>query len=202
VWLRRAEQKFAKVGGHRVRIYLHTQVPTLEAILRANDYRPRTELAFGRFSAPQESPTGLRLKRVVSEAVWGDKLSLHEAAHAASERAPDGHAFDAKTWLDLERAKSRAGELVYLLAYMGVTPCATIGLAVVGSVLRIKNVLVHPHWRHRGIATRLFSCAGALAGSRQLALGVLAVEGGAGEALYRRAGFDVWASLFEWTAPE
>lgn len=177
-----------------LRIYTASRSPW-DAVLEPAGLEAREEIGF---ISPSEAPSpegSLDLRAVEDASAWERKLVIHEA----SDEQPDGHAAMAKRWVQLEQTKCETGQMWALLACQGETAVGTVCGVHGEGLLRLKNIVVHPQHRRRGLGTELVLRFWALARERGYpGIGVFAVGGGAGERLYRRCGLLPDGSLFEW----
>lgn len=198
-WLASVETWARTAGLHRVRLYLTHSDPKLERLLRARHYRARHEVGLAR-------PTGgevleadrlamVHLEEVVDLAGWDDKRRVHEA----SPTQADGHRAEARTWCEMEQRRSAHGYMRPFLIRHGETVVGTLCMAPRGSLLRLKNLLVHPGWRGRGMGTAAVAAAVVLARRAGFAtVGCFAIPGGPGLEVYQRTGFRPTVTQVEW----
>lgn len=192
-WLVEAERALVRVGAGLARIYLDARDPRTDALLRSAGYLDREELVFGH-DLP-DPPIAMRLHPVRSDEDWERKRQFHQAA----DSTPDGHSHHAGDWVAMERRKCEHGMEAHW-AEIGETIVGMIGLFEGDGVLRLKNLVIHPAYRRRAVATALLSHAAAI--GRKLGFSyqcTLAVSGEAGEYLYRAAGMQLIGSQVEWT---
>ena len=197
-WFAAAEDAFRAAGTGLARLYLVTDAPAITAALVAHGYRHREEIGFiGAADFPAPSPE-LTLRRLQSAADWADKRRLDEA----SSRQSDGYDVEPARWVELERRKSEDdGMRCYLVEYRG-EPCGAVATMGLGDFLRMKNIIVPPAWRRRGLAMEIIRLVAEVARrEHRTAFGCFGIAGEAGEALYRHAGLRVVTSQFEWTRP-
>jgi GNAT superfamily N-acetyltransferase len=70
------------------------------------------------------------------------------------------------------------------------------------SILRLKNILIHPDHRRRGLGREMLNSLAALGReSGILEQAVFAVRGNAGERLYRACGMRPVGEVVEWSRP-
>jgi len=188
-------ERLGAVGCRLARIYLLGREPALEAALLRLGYEPREEIGF--LAPVPRSPhrTGVRVRPVVTEVDWQIKHLLHEECPVQS----DGHEGSAHEWVELERRKAEAGGMTCCLIEVDGEPCGAVATIELGPFLRIKNIVIHPAYRGRGLALATVHELGLVARRRgRRAFGCFAVAGGTGEAVYRRAGLAAVTSQFEW----
>jgi GNAT superfamily N-acetyltransferase len=156
----------------------------LDLALTHLGYSARTE--YGLIRPAAQHTCRVELVPICTDADWERKRSLH----ALNEHGPDGFALDPAKWVGFERAKQDAGyHALHLVVQAGVA-VGSVGFHVSGSLLRIKNLVVASAHRRRGVGAATLDAACNLAHSRGLAaVGVFAMLGEPGEALYRRNGF-------------
>jgi GNAT superfamily N-acetyltransferase len=139
----------------------------------------------------------VELLRVDSNEAWERKERLHMDA----DRTPDGHPSSASDWVELERRKAAHGLESYL-AMLGGEAVGAIGAIRGESILRFKNILIHPDHRRRGLGRAMLNSLAALGRERGiLEQAVFAVRGNAGERLYRACGMRAVGTVVEWSKP-
>ena len=196
-WIRHMEAAFARAGGSRPRLYTQAPAPQLEHALAAHGYRPREEIGMLCLT-PQRGTAPVKLLRVLTDAEWEDKSALH----GVSGRGPDGHDTAATAWVDLERRKCEQGDMaVYLVASPEGEICATVAFAVIGNLLRMKNLVVSGAWRGRGIGSATVRAAHDMAAELGLPIGCFALAGEQAASIYAKSGMDVVTSQMEWVGP-
>ena len=186
----------------RVRLYLHRAEPKIERALRARKYAERREVGLLRTTelGPHDEGTftGVRLEEVVDLSGWDEKRHIHEA----SDISPDGHLGDARSWCEMEQRRSAHGYMRPFLICQDDAVCGTICLASRGSLLRLKNLVIHPDWRGRGIATAAVRAAVLLARrSGYESVGCFAIPGGPALTVYQQAGLHPIVTQTEWLQP-
>jgi len=197
-WLAVAESAVRQAGRSEIRVYLTRHVPELESRLRARGYRSRTEWGMLRLvPAPelQASRRSVVLHPVVSAADWQAKAALH----GALERGPDDHPAAGSAWVELERRKVEAGYMRPYLARCDGEVCGAFALSRHQSLFRLKNLVLHPDRRRRGIGAAVMGeLIEMVASAGGRALGAFAVERSQGERLYRKHGFVAITAQTEW----
>ena len=195
-WLERTEGRLAKVGCPRARLYLQADVPALVAALAERGYAPSREIGFLRRCPPEPVPLGdCRFDPVVTEADWDAKVQLHRACAVG----PDGHTSRAEEWVELEYRKAAAGYMTPYLARLDGAVCGAVSVAESPHLARLKNIVVHPTFRRRGVGAqgvRHLLRVGQSRGKR--AVGVFGIEGAPGALLYRSCGFHEVTAQTEW----
>jgi GNAT superfamily N-acetyltransferase len=156
--------------------------------------------AYGRAGLPLLRRTAsdrpvLSLIPVDDDAGWLVKERIHERCLPS----PHTKAGDAGCWTALERAKARAGYMVPFLVYASGVPCGSLSLAATSTLVRIKNVVVLPEWRRRGVATAMIAAAVGEAHRRgKVGAGLFAVADTVGEIVYVRRGAAAIGEQYEW----
>ena len=202
-WVELIEQRLLGHGCRRARFYLTGRHPALEAALLARGYRPQDETGYvlavdGRpVTALPDGPLA-ELRPVTSADDWAAKLALHRL----SGTGPDGHNSDPEAWVELERVRVAAGWMRPFFIVSRGAICGVIALSSGESLLRLKNLVVHPSWRRMGIATAVLYRAHAIAWREGWAgVGAFALTGDPAEQLYRNAGYEAVARQTEWMRP-
>jgi GNAT superfamily N-acetyltransferase len=122
--------------------------------------------------------------------------------HSGIDAGPDGFALDPIHWTGFAKAKQAAGYFTVYLARRDGVPCGAVGFRRTAHLLRLKNLIVAPTHRRRGVGAAILNAAAAMAHAQGLAaVGCFALPGEAGEALYRRGGFVATTSQMGWDRP-
>ncbi|AHH98883.1 hypothetical protein GCM10010174_47590 [Kutzneria viridogrisea] len=173
-------------GGHRYRLYLTDRSPALETELLTHGYVRRFESILVRDPecAPQGS-TRVRLREITSASNWAEKVRID----SESTHAPDGHHVDVRSWAEYEHGKWKSGILRYFMIDGANETYGTVGIMHSATMIRVKNLLLHPSWRGMGIATEVALAAHATACATGVPASLFAATGGVAERAYRRAGF-------------
>ena len=192
-WFAATESKLKACGIRLARVYLSARHVAVERLLSDAGYACREELVFAD-NLPDPPPL-LAFRPVLTEDDWAGKRAFHEEV----PESPDGHRNGAADLAGLERHKCEHGMEAFVAEIEG----RAVGVAGViwgDNLARIKNVLIHPAYRRRSMATALLShvaAHGRARGIREQCL--VALKGGAGEMLYRALGMTVAGSCFEWS---
>jgi ribosomal protein S18 acetylase RimI-like enzyme len=196
-WLAELEGRFRDLGASRVRLYLEGAHRTLDEALARRGYRRRVEHGFVRGSrGPAENP-GVELVAADDDDGW----SVRRGLVRRSGTVPDGLLADPDLWIDMERRRTRAGYMQPYLVRRGGDVVAAACAASAGPLLRIKNVIVDPAHRRRGVAIALAVRFSALAAEQGFAAaGCFAIEGEPGMGIYGRAGYSNVTSQLEWVS--
>jgi GNAT superfamily N-acetyltransferase len=186
----------------RVRIYLHRAEPKMERALRSRKYAERREVGLVRTTDPgandEPSFSGVRLEEVVDLSGWDEKRRIHESTDIAA----DGHPGDPRSWCEMEQRRCAHGYMRPFLVCQGDAVCGTLCLASRGSLLRLKNLVIHPDWRGRGVGTAAARAAVVLARRAGYeTVGCFAIPGGPALSVYQQAGFHPIVTQTEWLQP-
>lgn len=193
-WISEAERALSDVDARLARIYLDSRGPADELLKRAG-YSDREELVFAH--SLESLTSELTLRPVATPEDWQRKLDLHHAADVS----PDGHHVPASDWVELERRKCEDGMEAYLAEASGEVVGA-IGAIQGEGILRMKNILIHPAYRRRGLARAMLHRIAAIGREQGIfEQCVFAVRGDAGERLYRSAGMKLVGIQVEWSKP-
>jgi GNAT superfamily N-acetyltransferase len=148
-WLRTLERAFMRVGSRLSRLYLPESADDLVDGLSGFGYRPREEAGYARDFAGDCSwiTRHLNLRPLDPARDWTHKIQLCIQAGVG----PDGYDMRHGAYATLERAKCEAGYMRSFLYWMGDRAVGSVSLSVHGGFARLKNVLVHPEFRGRGV---------------------------------------------------
>ena len=136
------------------------------------------------------------VRPIENAAGWIDKLELA----LTLDHLPDGKDAAASQWTELERRKCEAGYMDMWLIDVAGRVFGSFGIARAGSLLRLKNLVVHPDARRTGLGRVAVNFALERAREQGLAaLGAYALAGSAGSALYANCGFEIVGEQVEWT---
>lgn len=198
-WLGDVEHRVAELGSPKARLYLQEEAPVLERSLVARGYRRADEIAL-LMQPDSETAAGARDERVTllpieDETAWAAKLDIHRLI----ERGPDGHYSLADKWVELERRKSDQGYMKPYLICEDDSPAGAVNVAVWGNIVRLKNLVVHPGYRRRGIGRRAAARWAQLAAEHgKPAAGCFALEDSHALLMYQGAGFRPASRQTEW----
>ena len=118
----------------------------MEGALRNRGFKYQTEIGLLNDAPEEHDEIKVRLHPVMSDLDWTTKRALH----AASGTGPDGHDNAPGLWADLEQRKSEAGGLELNLVMRGGDVIGALGLMAEKSILRLKNLVIHPDYRGSG----------------------------------------------------
>ncbi len=200
-WLAVVEREVRAAGAASLRMYLDDDIGPLGAALAARDAVASVEVGLVRMcDVPWPGgtvPAGFVLEPVESAADWCAKLAFHRACTTG----PDGHAAPAELWVAMERRRAESGYLTPFLVRLDGLVCSTFALAGRGALARLKNLVVHPHFRGRGLARHVIRLAMERAAAGAAALGCFALERHHSLPMYRALGFVPVIRQREWVSP-
>ena len=201
-WLGMMGREVRAAGCAALRIYLDEPTGPLAATLARTGAMRTVEVGLVRRSGGAwpggAVPPGMTLDPVRSADAWRAKLDFHRACPVG----PDGHAAPAELWVAMERRRAGAGYLRPWLVRLDGTVCGTFGLAGQGQLARLKNVVLHPGFRGRGLARHVVRLAAdSAAGDGALGVGCFALERHHALAMYQALGFEPVIRQYEWVAP-
>ena len=195
-WLTELEALLRELGTPLARLYLDAPHAALEDALRRRGYRARVEYGLARAAGAGENGLHIELRGAENDAGWTERRRLMRRA----DHSPDGHGADADLWVELERRKHAAGYMRPYLVHVDGELVGAVSAAPGERLLRIKNLLVDPDRRRRGIATAIVGLLARQAAQEGFAaVGCFVVEGEPGLVAYPRAGYRVIATQFEWS---
>lgn len=194
-WLAGIEERLRAFRCPRARLYLDRPHEVLERALSRRGYRGRVEFGLARAADATEGTGTTELRAAADAAGWLERRKLMER----SRLAPDGHRADPDLWVEMERRKYDAG---YMRPYLIVSAgriAGALSTAPCGRLLRLKNLIIDPAHRRRGVATAAAAQAARLAADGGLAAaGCFVLEGEPGIAAYIRSGYHHVTRQTEW----
>lgn len=201
-WLGMMGREVGAAGCAALRIYLDEATGPLAAALAHTGAMRTVEVGLVRRADAAwtggASSAALSIEPVRSADSWRAKLDFHRACPVG----PDGHAAPAELWVGMERRRAGAGYLRPWLVRLGGTVCGTFGLAGQGQLARLKNLVLHPAYRGRGLARHVVRLAAeAAAADGAAGVGCFALERHHSLAMYRALGFAPVIRQYEWVAP-
>ena len=148
-WLRVLERRFLRVGSRICRFYLGADADDLAGGLMALGYEPAVETGYARDFAGDCSglTPHLNLRQLDPARDWSHKVQLCIQAGVG----PDGYDMRHGAYATLERTKCQAGYMRSYMYWIGDQAAGSVALAVHGGFARLKNLLVHPVFRGRGV---------------------------------------------------
>ncbi len=194
-WLGDVEGRLRALRSPRARLYLDAPHAPLERALERRGYRPRVEFGFVRAAGVSAGGIEIELVPAEDERSWSARrLLMHRAG-----LGPDGHSINPELWVAMERRKHFAGYMRPYLIRMGGEIVGAVCTAPCGSLLRMKNLVVDPAHRRRGVATATaVRFAGLAAEEGFAATGCFALDGEPGLVVYPRAGYRLLVRQTEW----
>jgi GNAT superfamily N-acetyltransferase len=196
-WLAELEGRFRDLGASRVASTSRAHTVRSTRRSRAAATGGASSMASSRgCRGPAENP-GVELVAADDDDGW----SVRRGLVRRSGTVPDGLLADPDLWIDMERRRTRAGYMQPYLVRRGGDVVAAACAASAGPLLRIKNVIVDPAHRRRGVAIALAVRFSALAAEQGFAAaGCFAIEGEPGMGIYGRAGYSNVTSQLEWVS--
>lgn len=193
--IERIESAFRGLGCELFRIYSRNGGVLDRTLHQTKGYGRRLELGYFSPGASPSHRESIALSKVATSHDWAAKKSIH----SASTIQADGYEVPAQEWITFEQEKCRSGLMTAYLAHLNGSAAASICTLRDGSYLRLKNLVVHPDFRRRGLATRIVHSLWVHA-LRQGLSGVfaLAISGSPAEILYQRANFRRCGEIVEW----
>lgn len=179
----------------RPRLYLQQRAEALERVLAERGYAMTAETAYVFTDPPALSGVSVSMTEVDDAAGWLAKERIHEQVLPP----PHGETVGAARWTAFERAKCQAGYMVPVLVKAHGEVCGSISLADSASMLRMKNLVVVPSWRRRGIANAIIGAAVGEAKRRgKIGAGLFALENTVPDRIYQRLGGMAVGQQYEW----
>lgn len=193
-WLVSVEEHLKSRKVCLARIYLLEADEGLEQALQGRGYHNRVEDAVAVKPGAVESRFPFR--PIVTDADWQEKAALHQLAELSS----DGYRSNPAQWVELERRKCEAGYMEAWLIEENREVVGAVSSARVGDLLRVKNLLVHPEFRGRGIAEATIRQFSGMARDQGAALvGAIRMAGVSTAGFYQKAGWRKLGEQTEWT---
>lgn len=201
-WLAMLGREVRAAGSRSLRIYLDDAAPSLDAALRARHSVRIVEVGLVRMCGGPwiggALRTGFTARLIESSADWRAKLEFHRACPVG----PDGHAAPADLWVEMERRRADAGYLRPWLVRLEGSVCGAFALAGQGPLTRLKNLVLHPSFRGRGLARHVIRLgAETAAADGAEGVGCFALESHHALSMYRGLGFVPVIRQYEWVAP-
>lgn len=196
-WVARAAEAAIRRGAPSLRVYGLDDAGPGAAVCASAGLVARDELAFVGPGRTGRSASALDLRPAD-----GDEGALARRRVGRFETsAPDGHPIEPEAYLAGEERRAATGELDLHVAWDGDEPVAIVGCLRLGTLLRLKNLLVRPDRRREGIGTAVTATLLRWAGQEGRTLGVVAVAGETGERIYRSLGMPLAGTFTEWSVP-
>ena len=196
-WVRSIERRFLRVGSRLCRFYLPGEPGQLAPLFEGVGYSSQTETGFSRDLSASDSDivAHLNLRPLDPAHGWTQKIQLCIQAGLG----PDGYDMRQGAYATLERTKCQSGYMRSYLYWRGSRAVGAASLAVNGEFARLKNVLVHPEYRSRGVGRAMV--IGMMDEARRQGAGTFGVFARTEEArqLYVRCGMAEQLTQTEWT---
>jgi GNAT superfamily N-acetyltransferase len=196
-WLRSLEQRVMRVGSRLCRFYLREGAGDLSPALAALGYSSNEETGYVRFFDRRCSDLipHLSLRPLDPARDWTQKIQLCIQAGLG----PDGYDMRHGAYATLERAKCKAGYMRSYLYWIGDRAVGAASLAIHDGFARLKNILVHPDFRGRGIGREMV--VGMMSEARRDGATVFGVFGTsqASRRVYERCGLTPVVRQVEWS---
>jgi GNAT superfamily N-acetyltransferase len=196
-WLRALEKRVMRVGSRLCRFYLQTETDDLGEGLTGLGYEATHEAGYARRFGGDCSGLvpHLSLRPLDPAKDWTQKIQLCIQAGLG----PDGYDMRHGAYATLERAKCQAGYMRSFLYWIGDRAVGAASIAVHDGFARLKNILVHPEYRGRGIGREIV--IGMMAEARRQGASVFGVFGAtpAARRVYERCGLELRTSQTEWS---
>lgn len=199
-WLLSVEKRLLELSVRRARLYLSSKAPHLREALVRHGYRAVKEVPLltlvGAEPFHNETVPGLELRPLISDRDWLKKQTVYQRM----ERGPDGHVSPPHLWIELERRKSESNYMKPYLVTLQGKVCGAVSAAAVGSVMRLKNLVISPDYRRRGVGRAVAAAFTKIAAENaRSAAGCFAIEGSASLPMYQQAGYQSVGFQTEWT---
>lgn len=153
-WLKAVENLFLEKSVKRSRLYLQQNKAEDEAFLKQNGYRQVIEIGM---AAAINTRNTNPVKPLALQPIHNELWLLHHRLLSSSEAAPDGHRMQANDYALLERRKVEAGYMQLFLYIENGKALAVASLDIKNGFARIKNLLVDPEQRGKGLGKRLIA---------------------------------------------
>lgn len=191
------ERRIRSLGFAHARVYL-TSESAIDSSLAGAGYRRREEIGFLSPDGFGGAAARVHLRPVNRPSEWRLKQSVHEECGLG----PDGYRTPCGAWVEMERAKCETGRMsAFLIEERGVlrgTACAI----ETPTLVRLKNLVVSPDGRRRGIGTHAILALRARdAAAEPRRIGVFALDGSDAGVMYDKAGLSSATRLIEWSKP-
>jgi len=196
-WVRSMERRFLRVGSRLCRFYLPGRPDQIGPILQGIGYARQVETGLTRDleAGATDIMAHLNLRPLDPARGWTQKIQLCIQAGLG----PDGYDMRQGAYATLERTKCQSGYMRSYLYWRGSRAVGAASLAVHGGFARLKNVLVHPEYRARGVGRAMV--IGMMDEARRQGATVFGVfaRTEAARQLYARCGMAEQLIQTEWT---
>ncbi len=198
-WLNDIETEFKKIKAPLCRFYLHPEINVKTKIFNEKGYEEVIEVGLIRHI--ENSLNDLKtvqghLKLIDDNNGWHIKKNLYKI----SGKGPDGHNMKNGAFADFEKIKCDASYMTSFLYWKDEEPIGTVSLAIKNGFARLKNLLVHPKYRGKGIGEEIvISLMHEAKKSKATTFGVFAVKNMNAHKLYRSCGMKDILEQTEWS---
>lgn len=193
LWVEEVVARTASLGAAEVRVYGAGAAGSLADGLAAAGFTVRAETAF--VGRPPAGAHPIDLVPVVDDRT----LALRRSVYADLDVLPDGHAADIEGWCEAEERRAATGGLHLFVALLDGEAVGVVGAIDAGPVLRMKNLAVALGHRRRGIGASIVGALGAHPIAAGRPVGMIALDGEPGYAMYVQMELPVVAHLIEWS---
>lgn len=153
-WLDTVEARFEAIGADFYRLYFVRLDSIPDIVLTRRGYQPVLEKGLVCQLDPSKARrSGSSLRPVADESAWHARRELYRLASTG----PDGHDTRAGRFSELEKIKQQTGYMTSYLYHVDDFVVGAVSLAVKNGFARLKNLLVHPDYRGRGIGKQMVS---------------------------------------------
>jgi ribosomal protein S18 acetylase RimI-like enzyme len=201
LWLTDLEQLFVERDVPRCRFYLQEEFPEHTAWFESLGYKKVPELGLFAELDMQEQNNDIAVNDFALAETNAEHWALYKALLETADATPDGYRMQADDYATLERAKAESG---YMQAYIYIVEGEALAVGNLdynNSMARVKNVLVHPQQRGKGIGKKVVATLmeiGRQQGAKQA--GAYALEENlSAVAMYHSLGFKDVYFQYEWT---
>jgi GNAT superfamily N-acetyltransferase len=192
-WVAEVLEVIRDSGLPLARVYLDRPASRLESALARGGFGSRVEIGF-LATDPIDAAGPVTLRPIRSEGDWEKRAKVHLDAPT-----PDGHDADALAWQQLERLRCDSGGMRAYVAERDGEPLGAVCMLEDELLVRNKNLVTLSRWQRQGVASAVLAELDGMARGTGRVLGTFAVEGSAGEALYRSLGMAEVLRQIEWS---
>jgi len=196
-WMENLNAVFKDNGASVIRLYLSENNPTLARSLRDAGFERSAETGLARRLATlPERPDAAELSCPSIERF----LEMEKELTSKTGRTPDGHSSAIDHYAILEGLKITSGYMVPYFLEVDGNVIGSIKLSREGELARIKNLIVAPEHRRKGVATRMIKAFMRMAIEQDMTyVGAYAVENSGAIPMYTNPGMDIVCQQFEST---
>ena len=197
VLLPELEAAVTRLGLPSSRLYVNVASPRWVDRLLQHGYEKRIEGVLAADAVVRKAwprVSSLSLTPLIGDRDWVSRRELF----GLKGHAPDGHSVDADDYIKMEQLKAAAGGIKFYLAReTSGNVVASYAVMREQQVLRLKNLIVHPELRGRGMGSQVIYRVG-MEADEQDVLVAYAVQQPNHPSLYERCGFHLLCEVFEW----